>query len=81
MSDKTKAADPGARRFGVTAVQEGFLTQDQLLGALSAQVIDDLEGRPHRLIGETLCDQGAMTLAQRDEVLQTLEGLRRTSER
>jgi hypothetical protein len=48
---------------------------------LSAQVIDDLEGRHHRLIGEILCDQGAMTLAQRDEVLQTLEGLRRTSER
>ncbi len=81
MSDKTKAADPGARRFGVTAVQSGFITQDQLLKALSAQVIDDLEGRHHRLIGEILCDQGAMTLAHSDKVLRTLEEFRRTSER
>lgn len=81
MSDKTKTADHGARRFGVTAVQEGFITQDQLLKALSAQVIDDLEERPHRLIGEILCDQGAMTLAHSNKVLQTLEEFRRTSER
>ena len=81
MSDRTRNVDHGARRFGVTAVQEGFVTQDQLLKALSAQVIDDLEGRPHRLIGEILCDQGAMTSAQSDKALQTLEEFRRTSER
>lgn len=81
MSDRTRHVDHGARRFGVTAVQEGFITQDQLLKALSAQVIDDLEERPHRLIGEILCDQGAMTLAHSNKVLQTLEEFRRTSER
>lgn len=75
MSDRKEAADLGPRRFGVAAVQGGVITQDQLLKALSAQVIDNLEGRRHRLIGEILCDQGAMTWAQRDEVLRTLEGL------
>jgi hypothetical protein len=80
MSYKTKKIDGGARRFGVIAVQKGFITQHQLLKALSAQVIDNLEGRPHRLIGEILYEQGAMTVAQIDEVLETLEELRRTAE-
>ncbi len=79
MSNKMRQVDHGARRFGVTAVQAGHITQDKLLKALSAQVIDNLDGKPHRLIGEILHDQGAITLAQIDEVLQTLDGRRRTS--
>ena len=73
MSDKKRYGEHDVRRFGVTAVKEGFITQDQLLKALSAQVIDNLEGRPHRLIGEILCDLGAMTAAQIDEVLRKLD--------
>jgi hypothetical protein len=80
MPNKTRQVDHSARRFGVTAVQTGYITQDKLLKALSAQVMDNLDGKPHRLVGEILRDQGAMTLAQIDEVLQTLEELRRTSE-
>lgn len=72
-SDKTGKGQHDVRRFGVTAVQEGFITQDQLLKALSAQVIDNLQGRPHRLIGQILCDLGAMTPAQVDEVLRKLD--------
>jgi hypothetical protein len=49
-----RQVDHGARRFGVTAVQAGYITQDKLLKALSAQVMDNLEGKPHRLIGEIL---------------------------
>jgi hypothetical protein len=79
MSNKMRQVDHGARRFGVTAVQAGHIIQDKLLKALSAQVIDNLDGKPHRLIGEILHDQGAITLAQIDEVLQTLDGRRRTS--
>lgn len=77
ISDNKPHADPGARRFGVTAVHEGFITQAQLLKALSTQVVDNLEGRRHRLIGEILRDQGAMTAEQIDQVLQKLGVLRR----
>ena len=74
MSEKPRRADHDARRFGVTAVQKGFITQDQLLKALSAQVIDDLEGRTHRLIGEILYEQDAISSTQINEVLMALRG-------
>jgi hypothetical protein len=72
MTDKMGEVEYSVRRFGVISVQEGFITQDQLLKALSAQVIENLEGRPHRLVGEILCEQGAMTKEQVDEVLTIL---------
>ena len=72
MADKTGEVDHSVRRFGVIAVEEGFITQGQLLKALSAQVIENLEGKPHRLLGEILCEQGAMTKDQVDEVLTIL---------
>ena len=72
MSNKTKQVDHGARRFGVTAVQAGHITQDKLLKALSAQVMDNLEGKPHRLVGEILCAHDAMTFEQVDQVLKVL---------
>ena len=72
MSDKTKEIYHSERRFGVIAVQKGFVTRDQLLKALRAQVEDNLDGRPHRLLGEILHEQSAMPFAQIGEVLLAL---------
>ena len=72
MSDKTQKTHHSERRFGVIAVEEGFITQNQLLKAMSTQVIDDLDGRPHRLLGRILHEEGAMTLAQIGRVLLIL---------
>ncbi len=66
MSEST---DYSEIRFGAVAVQEGFITEDQLIKALKAQVKDDLKGRPHRLLGEVLQQQGVMTWSQIGEVL------------
>ncbi len=60
-------------RFGVIRAQQGFVTKDQLLKALKTRVKDDLKGRPQRLLGEILYEQGVMTWAQIAEVLLTLE--------
>jgi hypothetical protein len=72
MSDEAEERRHIERRFGIIAVEEGFITHEELLKALSAQVMDDLEGKPHRLIGEILHDQGAMTRATIAEVLLTI---------
>jgi len=72
MSDQAMQADHSEKRFGVVAVQKGFITPDQLFKALKVQVQDDLEQGDHRLLGEILQGEGVMTWTQVGEVLQTL---------
>lgn len=64
-------------RFGMVAVQLGFITPQQLKEALMEQVDDDLANRPHRPLGSILYDNGAMTAQQLESVLdRTLEIMR-----
>ena len=72
MSDKTLKIDHSEKRFGVIAVEQGMITRNQLLEALKAQVADNVEKGTHRLIGEILYQQGAITLTQISEVLMAL---------
>jgi hypothetical protein len=60
------------RRFGITAVKKGFITADQLIEALSIQIIEELEDSEHRLIGEILFEKRYLTAAQIKEVLGSL---------
>jgi hypothetical protein len=53
----------------VIAVDEGFVTADQLKEALTEQADDNLFNRPHRLIGRIFFDKGWMTDKQIDIVL------------
>ena len=69
MSDETEDIAHGEVRFGHIAIQEGFITLDQLLDALKIQVEDDCRGKPHRLLGMILGEQGAMMWAQVAHVL------------
>jgi hypothetical protein len=61
------------RRFGVTAVKKKFITADQLVEALAIQVAEDISTGDHDLIGKILFEQGIITMAQIDEVLQDME--------
>ena len=56
-------------RFGIIALEKGFITQRQLGKAVNKQLSDDLERGKHRLIGEILVDMGFMTVSQVEEVL------------
>jgi len=76
MSNNTRRTEKRQLRFGVVAVEKGFITPDQLFEALKVQVREDLEKETHRLLGEILLEQDAMIHEQRDEVLEVLEGLR-----
>ena len=60
------------KRFGTIAIDLGFITQDQLVEALTIQVRDNILNKPHRKIGEILVDQGWMTEDQQCEVLRTM---------
>jgi type IV pilus assembly protein PilB len=53
-----------ARKFGEIAIEEGFITQEQLGEALQRQREDK------RLIGQILVELGFLTTAQLDEIIQ-----------
>ena len=57
-------------RFGViAAVQKEYISIKQLVEAMSVQVQDDAEKRPHRRVGEILVELGYMDQGQVEEVL------------
>jgi hypothetical protein len=59
-------------RFGVVAIQKGFVTLQQAADALGIQVKENsLEGK-HRPIGQILLEQGLISQSQIDEVLKSL---------
>ena len=57
------------KRFGVIAIEKGFITEEQLIHAIEEQIRDDIAQERHRLIGEILCEKAYMTRPQCDEVL------------
>lgn len=59
-------------RFGIVAVEKGFVTADQVVNALEVQVKEDLSSGKHQRIGMILLEQGHITLQQVDEVLQEI---------
>ena len=60
------------KRFGILAVEKGFITAGQVIEALKIQVMEDVEKGKHRLIGLILLEQGLISLSQIEDVLQLL---------
>ena len=60
------------KRFGVIAVEKGFIDKEQLFEALRIQVEENLSGKPHTLIGLILIRLGYLTREQAEEVLVTM---------
>ena len=67
-------------RFGLIAVNKGFVTADQLKEALTEQADDNLSNRPHRLIGRIFFDKGWITDEQINIVLNELFKLKKENE-
>ncbi|UCB48121.1 MAG: hypothetical protein JSW56_13340 [Deltaproteobacteria bacterium] len=61
------------RRFGIVAVEKGFISPEQLREALEIQVTENIEKKKHRFIGTILVDQGYMKHSQISEVLKAME--------
>ena len=60
------------KRFGVIAIEKGYVSAEQFVEALKIQVMDDINKGKHRLIGRILMEQGIMTLEQIDQVLEVI---------
>ena len=60
------------KRFGIVAVEKGFITAEQLIEAMKTQIMEEIKNSKHLLIGEILRDKGYLTKAQVREVLETM---------
>ena len=60
------------KRFGVIAVEKGFITTDQLFDAIKIQLLEEIGNSNHRLIGEILQDKGYLSQLQVKEVLKSI---------
>jgi hypothetical protein len=67
------------KRFGIIAVEKGFVSADQVVEVLKIQVAEDLSIGKHRLIGRILLEQDLINLIQLDDVLKTMDHAKRDS--
>ena len=72
MMDKNRKGQAIETRFGIIAVDMGFITADQLIEALRIQVIGDIEKNEHKLIGTILLDNGLVTNNQINEIVKEM---------
>ena len=61
------------KRFGVVAIERGFISKDQFVNAMAMQIENDLEGIQPKQLGSILKDMGYMTLEQINDVLDVIE--------
>jgi hypothetical protein len=61
-------------RFGMIAVKRGMIAREQLREALLEQIEDDLDEKPHRLLGEILLEKDWVNGDQIERVLKELFG-------
>ncbi len=60
------------KRFGIVAIEKGFISPEELIEALKVQVSEEIEMGKHRLLGEILLYQDRITARQIDDVVKTL---------
>ena len=70
MSDESKHVAHYEKRFGVIAIEKGFITEKDLVHALTIQVREDIEKGTHQLIGELFLDLGIMDADQIEGVVK-----------
>jgi hypothetical protein len=72
MSKSHREVEHYDRRFGIIAIESGFITIDALAEALRVQIQENLDRKSHRLTGQILMDRGHMTPDQVEAVLRSL---------
>ena len=72
MAKKTGKIKQYEKRFGVIALDKGFITADDLIRALTIQANENIKKGRHRLIGEILLGMDLMSAKQIEEVVSTI---------
>ncbi len=70
MSDKPKGIEHYEKRFGLIAIKKGFITEEDLINALTIQIREDVEIGTHRRVGAILLELDIMNANQVEEVLK-----------
>jgi len=60
------------KRFGAVAIDKGFITLENLIAAIKIQILENLQGLDHRLIGQILWEEGYIKTEQINEVLESM---------
>lgn len=60
------------KRFGLIAIQKGYIAFEEAYEALVTQVTEELEEAKRRPIGQILFEKGYMTSTQVDGVLKSM---------
>lgn len=60
------------KRFGLIAVEKGYVNPEHLVEALKTQVVEDMEKGEHRLIGRILLEKDLISTDQIQEILDVL---------
>ena len=60
------------KRFGTVAMEKGFVEPEHMFEAMKIQILENLEGTEHRLIGQILWEKGYITTKQIDEVVKLM---------
>jgi phosphoglucomutase len=61
-----------AKRFGITAIERGFITPEDVVQVMSIQKTERTNNGRHRYIGKILLDRGLISISQIDEVLESM---------
>ena len=72
LNDKPGKIEHYEKRFGLIAIERGFICADDLVKALTIQVNEDIHHVRHRFLGEILFDLCIMTDKQVEDVLSDL---------
>lgn len=72
LLDKPNRIEHYEKRFGIIAIEKGYITAEDLVKGLTIQVGEDVRKIPHRFLGEIFFDTGLMTDKQVDEVLSSI---------
>ena len=64
--------DKSKIRFGMIAINKGYITKDQLIRALTIQAKENMEDEKHRLLGQIMLSEGFLSAEQIDDILETL---------
>ena len=60
------------KRFGIIAIEKGFISPEDLIEALKVQVSEEIEIGKHRFFGGILLHHDKITARQVDDVVKTL---------
>lgn len=72
LPDKSSKLEYYEKRFGIIAIEKGYITTEDLIKGLTVQVYEDVRKIPHRFLGEIFFDMALMTDQQVDEVLSSI---------